>query len=122
MKVRNLYIGSVLMINEKEDNYNYIYDTETDYKCKLQRVSIFCKTIISKNKVKDILEGGTYNIGFPEYNPKIGDEFIDSLDAKPIIKILHRNNYFKNSISKRKLLRIMANDRMNQEKIDKEEK
>ena len=120
MKVRNLYIGSVLMINEKEDNDNYIYDTGTDYKCKLQRVSIFCKTIISKNKVTNILEVVIYNIDFSEYKPKIGDEFVDGLDSKPIIKILHRNNYFKNNISKRKLLKIMANDKMNQEKLDKE--
>ena len=104
MKVRNLYIGEIRIISEID--YNYIDDTDT-YKTKLSRKSILYK-LDRKNKVRDIMYGGTYNIGFPGGNGEAGDEFASELKSGPIINLLQTNGYVRKNITKRKLLKIMA--------------
>ena len=120
MKVKNLYIGSILLIKEEKDNYNNVDDTEKpEYVCNLERISIFYKPRFIKNKVIDLLESETYSIGFPKHNPEIGSKYVDCLDSSHITKVLQKNNYIKSNISKKKLLKIMENDTKNQEKVVK---
>ena len=119
MKVKNLYIGSLLLIKEEQDDYSHVDDTVTKYRCTLQRISIFYKTKFRKNKVIDLLQKGTYNIGFPEYHPQDGVEYVGYLDSSHITTVLQRNNYIKSNISKKKLLKMMENDTKNQEIVVK---
>lgn len=105
MKIRNLYIGEVLMISEKSFDEKNDIDTITNYYTTHSRNSIFYK--LDSKRAKDIVYGGIYKVGFSD-DLEVGDEFIRNLKNKPVLNFLNTNNYNKNSITKRKILKLIS--------------
>ena len=106
MKVKNLYVANIRMIQKirtvNRFGEHYIITTKP-----------MRKTIVYRNPnrdiVRDVLSRKKYEIGITSYSYH-GEEYVDYLSRYLIDEILKNNGYDKPNITKRKLLKLIDSD------------
>lgn len=99
MKIRNLYVGNIVEIQK-------IVLEEYGPVCyyKKEKSAILYKPFNRSSFVKNLLFGGKYKVGMPE-NPSVGVQFVPKLESGEVVKDLYLNDYEKDHISRRKLVK-----------------
>ena len=114
MKVSNLYIGDIGVITKIKNvplngsfkQFNGVIIFETTITHEIKRHTIFLKLNNENKQVKDIIYGGTYNIK-KSTDCKAGEEFALNLEQLKLVSAIQETSYTRNSITKRKLLKIV---------------
>lgn len=105
MKIKDLFIGNIVVVDRivLEEHGPVCY-------YKIERGTILYKPFECSKYAKDILFGGKYQIG-NTHIPNIGTFFIPKLESNETVKKLYLDDYNKEHISRRKLVKIINKKR-----------
>lgn len=111
MKITNLYVGNINMINKIVDKGFDRFGVEI----KVQRVTLLYRKNNNSRYAKDIVYGGKYHIGLPDFcDCEIGNLYASNLTSVISIEGL---DFYKKNVSKKKLLQIIKKGVENEKSI-----